>query len=52
MSSKRKYLWILAMLLAVPMAATNAPAAAYQGGGYEAAREEARGDSHRLPTNN
>jgi Spy/CpxP family protein refolding chaperone len=34
MSSKRKYLWILAMLLAVPMAATNAPAAAYQGGGY------------------
>jgi len=34
MSSKRKCLWILAMLLAVPMLAAGAPAAQYQGGGY------------------
>jgi Spy/CpxP family protein refolding chaperone len=34
MSSKRKCLWILAMLLAVPMLAAGPPAAQYQGGGY------------------
>ena len=34
MNSKRKYLWILTLLLAVPMVATGAPAAPYQGGGY------------------
>jgi Spy/CpxP family protein refolding chaperone len=34
MNSKRKYFWILAMLLAVPMLAASAPAAQYQGGGY------------------
>jgi Spy/CpxP family protein refolding chaperone len=34
MNSKRKGLWILAMLLAVPLLAVRAPAAPYQGGGY------------------
>jgi hypothetical protein len=34
MNSKRKYLWILTFLLAVPLVATGAPAAPYQGGGY------------------
>jgi len=34
MNSKRKYLWILTLFLAVPLVATGAPAAAYQGGGY------------------
>lgn len=34
MNSKRKYLWILTLLLAVPLVATGAPAAPYQGGGY------------------
>ena len=34
MNSKRKYLWILTLLLAVPMVAAGAPAAPYQGGGY------------------
>jgi periplasmic protein CpxP/Spy len=34
MNSKRKYLWILTLLLAVPMVATGAPVAPYQGGGY------------------
>jgi Spy/CpxP family protein refolding chaperone len=34
MNSKRKYLWILTLLLAVPMVAIGAPAAPYQGGGY------------------
>jgi periplasmic protein CpxP/Spy len=34
MNSKRKYLWILTLVLAVPMVATGAPAAPYQGGGY------------------
>lgn len=31
---KRKLLWILALALAAQALATNAPAAAYQGGGY------------------
>jgi Spy/CpxP family protein refolding chaperone len=34
MNSIRKYLWILTLLLAVPVVATGAPAAPYQGGGY------------------
>jgi Spy/CpxP family protein refolding chaperone len=34
MNSKRKYLWILTLMLAVPLLAAAAPAAAYQGGGY------------------
>jgi protein CpxP len=34
MNSKRKYLWILTFLLAVPMLAAGAPSAPYQGGGY------------------
>ena len=34
MNSKRKCLWILTLLLAVPMVAAGAPAAPYQGGGY------------------
>jgi protein CpxP len=34
MNSKRKYLWILTLLLAVPMVATGSPVAPYQGGGY------------------
>jgi len=34
MGSKHKYLWILAMLLAIPILAASAPAAQYQGGGY------------------
>jgi Spy/CpxP family protein refolding chaperone len=34
MNSKRKYLWILTLLLALPMLAAGAPAEAYQGGGY------------------
>jgi periplasmic protein CpxP/Spy len=34
MSLKRKCLWILTVLLAVPMLAARAPAAPYQGGGY------------------
>jgi periplasmic protein CpxP/Spy len=34
MNSKRKYFWILTLLLAVPVVATGAPAAPYQGGGY------------------
>jgi len=34
MKSKRKSLWILTVLLAVPMLAAGAPAAQYQGGGY------------------
>jgi Spy/CpxP family protein refolding chaperone len=34
MNSKRKYLWILIFLLAVPMLAAGAPSAPYQGGGY------------------
>jgi Spy/CpxP family protein refolding chaperone len=34
MNSKRKYLWILTMLLAVPMLAISALATTYQGGGY------------------
>ena len=34
MNSKRKYLWILTLLLAVPVVAAGAPAAPYQGGGY------------------
>jgi Spy/CpxP family protein refolding chaperone len=34
MNSKRIYLWILTLLLAVPLVATGAPAAPYQGGGY------------------
>ena len=34
MNSKRKYFWILTLLLAVPMLAARAPAAQYQGGGY------------------
>jgi Spy/CpxP family protein refolding chaperone len=33
MNSKRKGLWILTLLLAVPMLASGAPAAPYQGGG-------------------
>jgi protein CpxP len=35
MISKRKYVWILTLLLAVPMLA-SVPAAQYQGGGYGA----------------
>ncbi len=34
MSSNRKCLWILTLLLAVPMVAIGVPAAPYQGGGY------------------
>src|ERR1700691_5610020 len=34
MGSKHKYLWILAMLLAIPILAASTPAAQYQGGGY------------------
>jgi periplasmic protein CpxP/Spy len=34
MNSKRKCLWILTVLLAVPMLAAGTPAAPYQGGGY------------------
>jgi protein CpxP len=34
MNSKRKGLWILTLLLAVPMLAAGIPAAPYQGGGY------------------
>jgi len=34
MSSNRRYLCILTILLAVPMLASGAPAAPYQGGGY------------------
>jgi protein CpxP len=34
MNSKRKYLWILTLLLAAPVVAAGAPAAPYQGGGY------------------
>jgi len=34
MNSKRKCVWILTLLLAVPMLAAGAPAASYQGGGY------------------
>jgi len=34
MSSKRKCIWILTLLLAVPMMAAGVPAAPYQGGGY------------------
>jgi Spy/CpxP family protein refolding chaperone len=34
MNSKRKYLWILTLLLAVPMLPSGTPAAPYQGGGY------------------
>lgn len=34
MNSKRKYLWILALLFVVPMLAAGAPAAPSQGGGY------------------
>ena len=34
MRSKRNYLWILTLLLAVPMLAASAPASAFQGGGY------------------
>ena len=34
MNSKRKYLWILTLLLAVPLLAVGATAAPYQGGGY------------------
>jgi len=34
MNSKRKYIWIFILLLAVPMLAAGAPAASYQGGGY------------------
>ena len=34
MSSKRKCIWILTLLLAVPMLAAGVPAAQYQGGGY------------------
>jgi Spy/CpxP family protein refolding chaperone len=34
MNSKRKYPWILTLLLAVPMPAASVPAAKYQGGGY------------------
>lgn len=34
MNSNGKYLWILTLLLAVPMLATRAPAAPFQGGGY------------------
>ena len=34
MNSKRKGLWILTMLLAVPFLVAGTPAAAYQGGGY------------------
>src|SRR5579864_2795133 len=34
MNSKRIDLWILTLLLAVPLVATGAPAAPYQGGGY------------------
>jgi len=34
MNSKRKYLWILTLLLPVPLLAVGATAAPYQGGGY------------------
>jgi protein CpxP len=34
MSSNRKYFWVLALFLAVPMLASSAPAAPYQGGGF------------------
>jgi Spy/CpxP family protein refolding chaperone len=34
MNSKRRCLWILTLLLAVPMLAARAPGAQYQGGGY------------------
>jgi len=34
MNSRRKYLWILTLSLAVPMMAAGVPAAHYQGGGY------------------
>ena len=34
MNSKRKCVWILTVLLAVPMLAAGTPAAPYQGGGY------------------
>jgi len=34
MNSKRKYILIFTLLLAVPMLAAGAPAASYQGGGY------------------
>jgi Spy/CpxP family protein refolding chaperone len=34
MNSKRRSLWILTLLLAVPMLAARVPAAQYQGGGY------------------
>ena len=34
MNSKRKCLWILTVLLAVPMLAAGIPAAPFQGGGY------------------
>jgi len=33
MNSKRKYLWILTLLAALPILAAGAPAAQYQGGG-------------------
>jgi Spy/CpxP family protein refolding chaperone len=38
MNSKRKYLWILTLLLALPMLAARVPAAPYQGGGYGGGR--------------
>jgi Spy/CpxP family protein refolding chaperone len=38
MNSKRKYLWILTLLLALPMLAAGVPAAPYQGGGYGGGR--------------
>ncbi len=34
MNSKRKHLWILTLLLALPMLASGTPAAPYQGGVY------------------
>jgi Spy/CpxP family protein refolding chaperone len=40
MNSKRKGLWILTLLLAVPMLASGAPAAPYQGGGPGGAQGE------------
>ena len=39
MNSKRIDLWILTLLLAVPLVATGAPAAPYQGGGYGGGQE-------------
>src|ERR1700690_2709343 len=34
MSSNRKYVWILTLLLAMPMLAASSPPVPYQGGGF------------------